>query len=175
MLWRNTYHRKIVRDRTRLRKGFTLVELLVSIAIIAVLASLIVPSLGAAKAKAHSARCLSNLRQIGIALRVYAGDNEGALPRAVSFGSTLQAAATVDKVLRSHVSENTNVFRCPSAPRLVQDSETSYEWNSTLNGRLLHRVEDPAITFLVRDRLPWHHKNKKNTVFVDGHTATSKL
>ena len=55
-------------------RAFTLIELLVVIAIIAILAALVLPALSAAKRKAQQANCMSNLRQVGLALHLYTDD-----------------------------------------------------------------------------------------------------
>jgi prepilin-type N-terminal cleavage/methylation domain-containing protein len=65
-----------------LRRGFTLIELLVVIAIIAILAALLLPALARAKATAKTAQCVSNLHQMGLALIMYADDNDGLAARA---------------------------------------------------------------------------------------------
>jgi prepilin-type N-terminal cleavage/methylation domain-containing protein/prepilin-type processing-associated H-X9-DG protein len=64
----------------RARTGFTLVELLMVIAIVALLAALLLPALAAAKDRGRRAACVSNLRQIGLAIRSYADDDEGKIP-----------------------------------------------------------------------------------------------
>jgi len=61
-------------------RGFTLVELLVVIAIIGILASMLLPSLAGAKERAHVATCINNLRQMGIAVKVYVEDHESRYP-----------------------------------------------------------------------------------------------
>jgi prepilin-type N-terminal cleavage/methylation domain-containing protein/prepilin-type processing-associated H-X9-DG protein len=64
-------------------RGFTLIELLVVIAIIAILAALLLPTLASAKEKGHRANCLSNLRQFGLAMHMYANESQENLPTGI--------------------------------------------------------------------------------------------
>ena len=66
--------------KSSLHPGFTLVELLVVIVTIAILAALLLPALASAKGKSKGIACLSNLKQLGIAIRAYADDNSGNIP-----------------------------------------------------------------------------------------------
>ncbi|HEV2211574.1 MAG TPA: type II secretion system protein [Verrucomicrobiae bacterium] len=141
----------------RRRRGvaFTLIELLVVIAIIAVLASLLLPVLSRAKLKAWNTQCVNNLRQLGIATRLYCEDNNNRLPSAEILPTQpidpQHPLARICDVLALYVGRtpgtNTNalsVFKCPRDTfGLFADEGSSYEWNADLNG---HRLDETRST-----------------------------
>ncbi len=106
------------------KRGFTLIELLVVIAIIAILASMLLPALANAKQRAQTIKCLNNLRQIGISVQLYVGDNNDSLPQ------TSHTKLSWVGSLGGYLS-GTNMYRCPIDPNRTNHT-ISYSINDFL-------------------------------------------
>jgi prepilin-type N-terminal cleavage/methylation domain-containing protein len=99
--------------------GFTLLELLVGIAVIALLASLLLPALGRAKRSAHATACISNLHQIGLALQLYVEDNEHRLPYCAMIPSANTNLKSISITLAPYLGPK-QVFKCPADHTLFE-------------------------------------------------------
>jgi len=103
------------------RRAFTLIELLVVIAIIALLASLLLPALTAAKEKARTIKCQSNFKQILLASTMYIGDFAGYWPPTFYYDSSYNPLANwySDVILGSYLGASITKFQCPSSTPAV--------------------------------------------------------
>lgn len=164
-------------------RGFTLVELLVVLAVVALLAGLATPAVGWALDRTRSTACLSNLREIGLAVRQYAGDHDQQLPDlAAGRNNRSEPLPVMDTVLQPYVTD-ARVFRCPAdRGGLYERTGTSYFWNylpvlqedGSKNLRLpalefaLTGAQDPSRIPLVVDKEAFHRGDRSNVLYADG-------
>lgn len=172
-----------------IRRAFTLVELLVVISIIGILMSLLMPAISKAKTKALDTKCISNLKQVGIALTMYAEENDGKLPFAERVPSKPVSATNIYPriidVLSNNVGGAFAVFHCPlDRPKFFEKEGSSYEWNYQANGKpiaLPGEINGIQMTAekarLMYDYENFHHggtNGTKNVLHGDGHVEPIK-
>jgi prepilin-type N-terminal cleavage/methylation domain-containing protein len=160
-----------------MKRGFTLIELLVVIAIVAILAAILFPVFAQAKNAARKTQCLSNQRQIGTAVQMYAGDQGGTMPLTRAWNATTQknepmtvsypanpyfkTASPVTRSMWANALEpyikSWDIWACPSGkdydifPKdkyIEKDVKFSYLMNGYLNAASETSISLPADTVL---------------------------
>ena len=135
----------------RTTRGFTLIELLVVIAIIAILAALLLPALSTAKAKAKAVGCTNNMRQLSLAWRMYADDNNGTLvpnlPQPGNGTSWVTWSNGTNQNQATGISQgrlfpyvlNTTVYGCPGDPPQTNGTaRLSHSMNGWMGSRTMN-------------------------------------
>ena len=187
-----------LKSKIHRKRGFTLVELLVVIGIIAILVGILLPTLSRARESAKRTQCLSNLRSLAQGIHLYANVSRDWLPNSNLPGTTAQNDTTgANFVLTSFATEtvrNAKIFHCPSdtdpIPDKIETAEyetpnsarTSYDffsiWFKPEIGSKLSKMTKPDMAPLAWDleggkkTLPGYQNHSTrggNVVFADGH------
>jgi prepilin-type N-terminal cleavage/methylation domain-containing protein/prepilin-type processing-associated H-X9-DG protein len=162
-----------MRSRNR---AFTLIELLVVIAIIAILAAILFPVFAQAREKARATACLSNLKQVGLALMMYTQDYDETNPPYNDGVANFNAPAVVAAIpnflgVLTPYTKNKGIYYCPSVPDVggtqscalatVPDSCTSYLGNAAVIGSTIAAIPNPADIVYTQELF-----NKRNFAFM---------
>jgi prepilin-type N-terminal cleavage/methylation domain-containing protein len=118
--------------------GFTIVELLVVIAVVGVVLAIALPALDQTRQRSQTAGCASNLRQIGLMINDYQAANHQRMPALVNRNSTSEPGPALDTLLTSP--EQVDLFCCPSDTSIKSKTGTSYFWNPVAGGATLAQL-----------------------------------
>ncbi len=140
--------------------SFTLIELLVVIAIIAILAAMLLPALSAARARANSTKCLSNLKNLGVACMMYVQANQDYYPHEDVEGTRLPKGVNWVILTSPYIGDETTlatavkpIHFCPADTETPQGTTQrgSYGINANVSGRPTSMVQNPGATMMLAD------------------------
>jgi len=159
-------------------RGLTFVEILVTLAVLGVLAAILIPSASKMKASAMSTQCVGKLRDIGIGLNNYFLENGRRYPDlATARESREEEIPTLDTVLLEYVPDEF-IFQCPADHSdFFERTGSSYFWNSLVNGQRLgnmdllgmksHESGIPVVSD--KENFHKHIGDGVNVLYADGH------
>lgn len=182
-----------------MKKRFTLIELLIVIAIIAILASMLLPALAKARESARSTKCLGNLKQFGLAMGVYMDTCKGYIPNSLTNSDTWVNRLYVNGMIPPPLVgvKWAGVWVCPSNAKTGLNDGFGYGLNAHIDGGNFKKIvvnHKPSEVYLLMDAVslrmnPWRastltttlkefdfrHPGAKriNILFLDGHAANS--
>lgn len=161
------------------RRGFSLVEILIVIAVLAVIAGAGIPLARSAIAKSREAACLNNLRSLGVGLESYLQEHSQKLPELAAGRSSKTSDEPVLETVLLPYLESPEAFKCPQDSAQFAKSGSSYLWNSTQSGLLVSElrffgIEDrPDKIPLITDKESWHPSGT-NFLYAD-QTSSNKV
>jgi prepilin-type N-terminal cleavage/methylation domain-containing protein/prepilin-type processing-associated H-X9-DG protein len=173
------------------KKGFTLVELLVTIGIIALLAALLLPALSSARESARRTQCASNMRTIAIGFNCYAAANHGALPGIATIPPqpsdwiywTFWEGSPFDRFgngpLCQYIGANESTFRCPSddtamhmvPPDTTEQPQAPYKYSYEMNAFSADIVRYACCLVTSQCRMANVHHPSDKILLIEGNEA----
>ena len=154
-------------------KKFTLVELLIVIAIIAILAGVLMPAFGRARESARRASCVSNLKQIGAAVKLYTGESdwEGFLPADNVNRANITVVGSYDIFRQTGTLDKPEIWICPSAKngKVKAAKNTALTANNISYRYARGLTESDNVDYVVSADITDNHEDVGNALFLDGH------